>query len=918
MALKFFLTLFFFILIGNMAFSQNLNITGKVVDENGAPLESATIYVEKIKDSVLVAYSISDRSGDFTLKGDTEEKSLNMHISYAGYQPFHKTITVSDSIVLDVIKLQVENNELNEVVVTGSAPPIVIKKDTVEFNAASFATRPDANLEDLLKKLPGAEVDSDGAVTINGKPVSRILVNGKEFFGNDPLIATKNLPKDIINKVQVVDTKTEAEAFTGKAGDSDNKTINVTIKKDRNKGYFARATAGKGTDERYELSGIGNFFKDEMRLSILGSANNINSTGFSYDDVYGMMGRRGASAIVGGGNNGGITESSTAGLNYTNEWDKKYELNTDYFFGRNSTETASRVNRENILPDNRYYSNSDNESHVDNDSHRANLRFEIKFDSLTQLSFSPRLNMNFSKSIRTNETESLDENLNPINTSNTLDQEEVDRVNFSNAVDLIRRFGKRGAYVRLDFSHSHNKQENDNFYYSESTFFDESESRLELQDQFIEDDTHDNSYSVGIEQRSVLAEDLFLDASYDYSAAVSEDFRYVYDKDETENYSLFNEELSNDYEVKTKRHTPRVGLNYEGEIWDVRTSFGLLNTQLENTNLIEETSFKNTYNNVYVSSRIRYEIQRSENISLDYNTSANTPSVRQLQPVTDRTNPLNIVAGNPELMPQFTHNIRLGYRKFNFADRTGIFGNFSLVFNENSIVSVTTVNEDLVKYTTYTNVDGGMSSSLGGNFSKSYKKDAKEFRYRVGVNGSYRKNVGYTNGVLFNSENFSVSPSFNFTYALEKIIEINPNYRLSYNKSRYDINASRNNDFVNHNLGVQVTTYWPKNMVFGNDLSYSYNGNVSPGFDNTSILWNLSLGYQFLKEKANVKIKIYDLLDQNVDTRRVIGDDYIQDVNSLILKRYAMLSLTYKLSNFGGSSPGGNGDRRGPMSGRRF
>ena len=191
-----------------------------------------------------------------------------------------------------MIKMELATNELGEVTVVSERAPVTVKSDTLEFNAASFNTRQDANLEEVMKKLPGVEVDAQGNITVNGKPVSRILVNGKEFFGNDPKIATKNLPKEIIDKIQVVDTKTKSEEFTGKAGNPDDKTINVTIKEDKNRGYFARATAGGGTDDRYELSGIANYFKDDLRVSVLASSNNINSAGFSFDEVYDMMGGR--------------------------------------------------------------------------------------------------------------------------------------------------------------------------------------------------------------------------------------------------------------------------------------------------------------------------------------------------------------------------------------------------------------------------------------------------------------------------------------------------------------------------------------------------------------------------------------------------------------------------------------------------
>src|SRR5690606_26832261 len=275
---------------------------------------------------------------------------------------------------------------------------------------------------------------------------------------------------------------------------------------------------------------------------------------------------------------------------------------------------------------------------------------------------------------------------------------------------------------------------------------------------------------------------------------------------------------------------------------------------------------------------------------------------RQLQPVIDRTNPLNIVIGNPELRPAYRQSFGIDYRNFDFATRSGIFSNVYMSFTDNNVVPVTIVGQDLVRTTTYTNVDGAMNASARVFYNKQYKEDIKEFRYRTSLNTSYAKNIGFTNGEKYRAERYSVSPGIRLTYAIEELFDINPNYYLTYNSTSYDINPNRDEEVINHRAGLEVTTFWPENVIFGNDISYNYFGNVSPGFDNSAILWNMSLGYQFWNEDATLKINVYDLLDQNVDTRRIIGDDFIQDVRSLILTRYAMLSFTYKINNMGGSS----------------
>ena len=898
------------------ATAQKFEITGKIVDqEEGFPLESATVFVERLSDSTLVSYTISDREGNFTIAGSDSSDSLRLAGSFAGYTPLNTLVVLNPRTKnIGTVKMAVATNELDEVTVVANRAPVTVKTDTLEFNAASFNTRQDANLEDVMKKLPGVEVDAQGNITVNGKPVSRILVNGKEFFGNDPKIATKNLPKEIIDKIQVVDTKTKTEEFTGKAGNPDDKTINITIQEDKNRGYFARATAGGGTDERYELSGIGNYFKDELRVSVLASSNNINSSGFSFDEVYDMMGRGGVRRMSfnsnGGfsingnsfGMGGGITKSETAGFNFTNEWDEKYELNADYFFGRNDTETRSVVERETFLPEGTFFTNSVSSGNMVNDSHRANANFEVEFDTLTRISIRPSLQINDGFSRRTRDSERTDP-ANVINTA-TQDNEELHSTDFSNRIDFIKKFGSRGAYVQVEFRNSNNKQENQNNFFSERLFYeDEVLQNADVRDQFIDETNQRDEYSLGLTQRSVLKDKLFLDLSYEYRTEKSHNERSVYDfSEETGGYTSFNDTLSNAFEVHSIKHIPNVGLNYERTKWRTSFNVGLLNTSLDSENFIAETGLEKDFNNLYLSSNIRYEIKRGSSLYLYYNTDTNIPSIRQLQPVEDITDPLNVIVGNPNLDPAFSHRVNFGYHNFDFATRSGISTYGSLTVTQDQVVPFT-ITEGLLSRTTYTNVDGTIDANLGSSYNKRYKKEQTEFSYRLGASLGYGRQVGFTNLRKFNADRYSLRPTIRLGYSYNELIEFNPRYELSYVLTNYDINMGREEEFTNHTIGLEATTYWPENVVFGNDFSYNYFGNVAPGFDPTAILWNMSLGYQFLDDDATLKIKVYDLLNENVSTSRTTGQDFVEDRQELILEQYFMLSFTYKLSKFGGKDP---------------
>lgn len=346
---KLFLVFALFCSIITFAQKRSFEVFGILkAEDTKEALESATIHLERAKDSSVVTYTISDKYGKFKLNNSTYDDKLNLYISYIGYKTYFKQIHIDKEIIdLKTILMTIDDNQLDEVVIKSKAP-ITVKKDTLEFNVKSFKTKKDATVEDLLKKLPGVEVDEDGKIKVNGKPVNKILVNGKPFFGDDPTITTRNLTKEIIEKVQVVDTKTKSEAFAGEEGDKENKTINLTIKEENNKGQFGRLSAGKGTDDRWEFAGIVNLFDNDRRLSVLAGGNNTNSPGFSFGEIRKMFGggnsmsmsSNGSFSIDGRsfGGGEGIVTSKNVGANYADVLSKGVDVSADYFYSESDSE----------------------------------------------------------------------------------------------------------------------------------------------------------------------------------------------------------------------------------------------------------------------------------------------------------------------------------------------------------------------------------------------------------------------------------------------------------------------------------------------------------------------------------------------------------------------------------------------------
>ncbi|MGH1383631.1 outer membrane beta-barrel protein [Kordia sp.] len=894
--------------------AQEFEIKGNIVDKTGkTPLESATVYLQTIKDSTLITYTISDKNGRFELAGRTKQTEANLFVTFTGFKVYQQKITLNKSVItLPEIGLELATDELDAVQLVAIKAPITVKKDTLEFNADSFKTRPDATVEDLIKKLPGVEVDSDGKIKVNGKEVNKILVNGKPFFGNDPNIATKNLTKEIVDKIQVTTTKTDAEEFTGKKGTSEEQTINIELKEDQNKGFFGRATVSGGTDERYAMSGIGNYFNDKQRISVLAGKNNINSSGFSFDEIYDMMGNAGGgiswsdngSFNIGGqsfGGGQGITTSTNAGASFVDEYKDKTEVVADYFFSRADSENESKVERENILPDGNFFTNSRSTSLNKNDNHRVNANLEFEIDSTFKIIVKPNFQFSEGENFSSRSEESLEEDGTVINRGDSQNRTDSERRNFRSNIYVVKKFGAKGAYLSVGANGNFINNTSENFLNTTNEIFGTTPS-TETRDQLTDSESKQNEISANIEYRIPLKEKLFIDLGYRFANRRERSDRRVFDFDTGTNaYDDFNQSLSSDLKVNFQTHSPTIGVNYETDKLYLGVTTGLLFSELENEEFIQNTSVKSTFSDISVNSYMRYRIKQGMSVYINYNTRTQAPSAQQLQPVANVSNPLNITVGNPNLNREFAHDFYANFNNYDFKSKSGFFIWLNGGFTNDRIVPLSVTDENRIRTTTFTNVDGVYRINGGGSLSKTIKRDSTSLRFRVGLYGRVNKDQNFSNGVKFSTKRNTITPSARMTYNYKELLEIEPRYSLSFNTIRYSLDNLSNETFQNHNVGLKTTTFWPKKIVFGNDLRYTYRTNVAPGFERSALFWNMSLGLKILKDKGTIKLTAYDLLNQNINTRRSVTADFIQDSQSTVLQRYFMLGFTYKLNKVGGN-----------------
>ncbi|MFV8375181.1 outer membrane beta-barrel protein [Flavobacterium sp. LB1P71] len=933
---KFYSFLLFLLFCFSAKAQDEFTIKGTVLDvTTQIPLEAATVYFSNVKDSTVLEYATTDKNGLFKIMTKKYDKPVFLKVSYMGYQSYvEEQKEIAENKDFGKVYLLESVNALAGVVIKSEAPPIRVKKDTLEFNANSFKVRPDANVEALLKQLPGFEVDSDGKITVNGKEVTQFLVNGKTFFDRDGAMALKNLPAEIINKVQVSDFKTKKEELSKQESTSDYSSINLTIDEKKNKGFFGKFLGGYGTDDRYEGSFVMNFFNNKQKISVLASSNNINSTGFSMDEVFDSMGggrntRGGGSGASGSGK--GITQSNSAGFNYTDEWYKGFDATAGYSFLNTVTDNESKSKQTNFLPTGNFSTESESKSRDENTVNKVNLEFEYKINPTTRIAFMPKVNLSNSNSNSSAESLSRGEDEELLNESRSKSYRENKSTNFGNTINFNKAFQKKSRNLSFVFTNSNTNSGSDALTESKTIFYQNGQPDDERNQKSKNENTYD-SYSADIEYTEPITDSIRVRFGSDFGWTKEiKDLKTFDFEDNSQTYSVLNESLSNFITSSQNSISPKVGITFEKNkfTFNLNSSTSIINFDNHSLYLNKATDLNKKYVLPYGRAQIRYKLDRSKFITLRYDYSNSLPSSGQLLAVENLANPLNTIIGNPNLNPNEKHSANINFRNFDFRTRSGyslfVRGNY----NNSEVVSISVYDASRKRSTTYENISGTYSTAVGGNWNQSIKKEAHAFRYGIALNSIYSLDKGYTNGILYSAKSLEITPRVYVNYDYGEVLTIAPSYSFSYNESKYSNYVTSGSSNVVHRINLQTTSYWPKNWIFGNDFGYTYNSRIASGFKKDFYLWNTSLSYSFFAKNMIAKVKVYDVLNQNQSFSRTISATTIRDEENTILKRYAMFSLTYKIQDFSGMKKlpraenrgqGGSGEGRegrgGPGEGR--
>lgn len=943
-----FFPLFFLLLAGNMQAQEKVSgsVKGKVTDSiKKENLREATISVVKAKDSSVVAYTVAKPDGSFEIK-DLPAGMYRLIVSYSGYESYSKNFMVSadfPAINVNTIYLQPRGTMLEAVVVEG--PPIQVKKDTVEFRASAFAVKPNANAEDILKKLPGVEVDREGNVKAQGEDVQKVYVDGKEFFGNDPKLATKNITADMIESIQVFDDMSDQAKFTRIDDGSRAKTINIKLKKDKKKGSFGRLVAGGGTDERYETSLTFNRFNGDERISFLGGSNNLNKQSFSFSDIVtsmGGFGSRGGGGMGGGAGFGGgggmrsvtitdagggrganigfsnfgsntgngINRNTTAGLNYTNKFGNKLDVTGSYFFSNGNNRNERSSQRTTFFPsDSSAVQNTLSRSESINQNHRVNLRMEYFIDSSNSLLFTPSFTLQHSESlsIDTNYTMSSSPLKSYLAISGvTRNENERDGMNFNNNLLFRHKFGKTGRTLTVGLNNSFNRSDGNGSNISPLTFYndDGTVARVRRQDLVSEQITRSGNNTISSSYTEPVGNNKLFEFNLAYLFNESTSDRKVWDYNAgTGKYDQVNLLQTNYF--KNNFVASRAGINFRVQETKYNYQIGgsLQQATLTSTSLRaatgKDTTVKQDFLNFFPTANFQYSWSRSKNLRVRYNGRTNQPSISQLQDVPDVSNPLQIVTGNPGLRQEFSNSLNLNYSTFNMQSFRFFNVNVNAGNTSNKIVnSIDTVGRGVLLLRPV-NLDGAMNIGsfvtlgfpLKGNLKGSNFNFNNSIRYNRDVSLLYRqKNITNT---------FIVNQSAGINLDIKQKLNLGINASVAYNKVTYSVTSAVNQDqkYYTQTYSSDISYLGLKNWVFNTSFDYFVNTGRGEGFNQTIPLWNASIAHQlFKKRNGELKFSVNDLLNQNQAIGRNVGDNYIEDTRSLVLKRYFLLTFTYNLS----------------------
>ncbi|MDB5252469.1 MAG: hypothetical protein JWP27_1638 [Flaviaesturariibacter sp.] len=943
--------------------AQTFTLSGRLRDaESGSSIQGATVVLRLLRDSTNTQTTYTDTAGRFQFDNLARD-SFRILFSSVGFETLTRRVRIDTADVdMGTVNPPRASKQLTGVVVTSTIPPATQKGDTVQFSASQYKVNPDASSEDLVRKIPGITVEN-GQVKANGENVQRVTIDGRELFGDDATAALRNLPAEVIDKIQVFDRLSDQAQFTGFDDGNTTKGINIVTKANMRNGQFGRVFAGYGTDERYSAGGNATFFKQNRRLSIVGNFNNINQQNFSQQDLLGVTstaqrggggggprggggnprggsGNRpsaGAGGNQGGGNNGGfgnngnflvgqqagINQTNAFGINFSDLYGKKKNLTlTGSYFFNNATNTTNELSNMDYFANNRfgYEATRDTTSSVShNNNHRVNARLEWRIDSANQLTITPNLSFQDNTSDRQVGRVIVYEQPNTLGLAqyNSVNATNSTRSgnNLNNTILYRHSFPKRGRTFSVNLNTSYNKRLSDSYVdyfqynqYSAGNQTDSSSQRF----------TDQTSKGLQVSTNFVYTEPLGklsqLQVNYNPTVSKSTADQEAYARDPlSDKYNVFLQNFSSAFENRTKAHN--AGLSYRWGDRDRQVSFG---ANYQHTNLESDRTYPTplqvdkSFDNILPNAMVRYKLSTRSSVRVMYRANVNQPSVTQLQDVVDPVNAPTYTVGNPDLNQQFMHILSGQYTFTNTAK--------SLLFVGNVFLQSAT---DFISNATFTSLRGdtvvnGQRLDTGFLLNKPVNLDGyrslrsfftfatpiKAIKTNLNLNGgfSYQQLPGFNNYLNSQTDNYTYTLGTVLASNISQYVDFTVSYSANFNqvRNRSDlVKAVSSTNYFQHTASAQLNLLSKNGWFYQTDFNNQYYSGLTTG--NTSFnLWNMGVGKKFLKDrKGELRLNVFDVLGQNQSIARNVTETGIEDVTNRVLQRYFMLTFTYNLRNFG-------------------
>jgi len=878
---KSFLSFIICIIFYSLCYSQGKvsSIKGVITDSaSGQPLEQASVSLIHRANSFVIKQVFSDKNGFELTRVGTGDYLIS--ISFVGYRPDTIRVAVekTDTVYSVNIGLVESVTNLMEVVVRSIIPPVIVKDDTLVYNTNTVKTEPNATIEDLIKKLPGMQVDKNGNITLHGKKVEKIYIDGKEFFMNDPKFAMQNLTADMIDAIEAFDNQSDRSRFTGIKERNTNKAINLRLKKDKKQGLSGHITASGGTMNTYSGVTTATYFKGDRW-------------------AFGRLSGNRADNLSPGK---GLKQSgNNQSLNYRENIGTKTQLIANWESSNENNQSWQLYKRETFFGDSSILQNRNGLNFNRPASHYLNLNITFKIDSFSSivyiLSVSKQQNetMNSDSSFIVSEKSG---NSSLSNEGQTRNRISTNSSNLNNTIAYRRRFSKKGRSFYGTFSQNHQQQIHDGNLYSVVKFYDNTGAMVENKtvNQQYNQKSSGNTYELNISYTEPLRDDQIIDLGYCLNASSHASGKQALNYNpSTGRYDLPDTLITNEFTNSNTEQNFNIGYNYIGKKIQCQLGMSLLYSYLENESDHKYASVKEYFANWSPRISAFYRLARQRNLQVQYSGNSMTPSTEMLQPISDLSNPFLVKVGNPNLKQQFQHQVNIVYNESDSKKFNNLSLQFGSDYTSNKIVQSSTLSSAGIQQLMYVNVSGiyTLSSSLNYGFALNKTKNGGG---GISTWMQYSKDINFVNGEQNAQRSFVCGQQVNINYQAKDKLYAGLSAAVNYSRSHYSIGTNLRTELFSQNYTASIAYILPLSIRVSSDLTVQINGRQG-GLPGTTIAtWDVSVYRSLLRNnKGEIRLTGYDLLNRNKGLSQATGTNYIETRENTVLQRYFLLSLRY-------------------------